>query len=150
MKIIRLGKIVRQHRIVSLFNPSYSASRHLPLRRCRWGTINDYCRGYYRWSGDQAPLKLFSGQFLLANVASCVQAACVYVLPLFLVSRESMHSAPLPSTTQPPSVGQVGLSTALPSLLFTASYLAPSLKYRRHEQTNCIHLIRRESPHRGR
>jgi len=64
--------------------------------------------------GDQAPLKLFSGQFLLANVASCVQAVCVYVLPLFLVSRESMHSAPLPSTTRPPSVGQVGLSTALP------------------------------------
>lgn len=39
-------------------------------------------------------MELFGGQFLPVRVALCVQAARVYVPPLFLVSRESMHNPP--------------------------------------------------------
>lgn len=39
-------------------------------------------------------MELFGGQFLPVHVVLCVQAARVYVPPLFLVSRESMHSPP--------------------------------------------------------
>lgn len=43
---------------------------------------------------SRPPLELFGGQFLPVHVVLCVQAARVYVPPLFLVSRESMHNPP--------------------------------------------------------
>lgn len=84
----------------SLFSLAGAVSSAPAARRRHWGTINDYCRDYYRRSGEQAPLELFGGQFLSVHVVLCVQAARVYVLPLFLVSRESMHNPPtIRSTT---------------------------------------------------
>ena len=56
------------------FPYSTPVSRAPAARRRHWGTINDYCRDYYRRSGEQAPLELFGGQFLSVHVALCVQA----------------------------------------------------------------------------
>lgn len=142
-----------------------AVSRAPGARRRHWGTINDYCRDYYRRSGEQAPLELFGGQFLPVHVVLCVQAARVYVPPLFLVSRESMHSPPTihryhylsaslrsfvhPSLSNPSFVRPLSLSTLSILSLSLFIPLTPlarsslSLKYCRYEQINCTRLIRR-------
>lgn len=65
-------------------------------------------------------MELFGGQFLSVHAVLCVQAARVYVPPLFLVSRESMHNPPtIQSTTA------FGLSSSLSLVPLSLSLFIP-------------------------
>lgn len=113
---------------------------------------------------SRPPLELFGGQFLPVHVVLCVQAARVYVPPLFLVSRESMHNPP---TVHRYHYLSASLRSFGPPLSFQSLFRSPSfhpfhslslslffypprlarsslsLKYCRYEQINCTRLIRR-------
>lgn len=154
------------HPLLFLVLPAFlgrAVSRAPGARRRHWGTINDYCRDYYRRSGEQAPIGTVRRSVSPGACGLvCTSGARIRATIISRISRvhaQPTHRPPLPLPIRFSSVFRstplfpIPLSFALfPPLPFSLSlfFYPPrlarsslSLKYCRYEQINCTRLIRR-------